>query len=159
VEMPEAAKGAVVLIVEDEALVRMSAADILQEAGFHVVESRDGMEALALLEIRDDIAAMFTDIAMPNINGVDLAKIVRERWPQVGVVLSSGALPEGIPQKLPNHVRFLAKPYTPRKLVQAIEAVLPETGGPVTIKSQPTLPPGREFGAGGIAHPLPEPEE
>jgi two-component system, response regulator PdtaR len=112
VEMPEAAKGAVVLIVEDEALVRMSAADILQEAGFHVVESRDGMEALALLEIRDDVAAMFTDLAMPNMNGVDLAKIVSERWPQVGVVLCSGALPEGIPQKLPNHVRFLAKPYT-----------------------------------------------
>jgi len=47
VDRADAAKGAVVLIVEDEALVRMSAADILQEAGFHVVESRDGMEALA----------------------------------------------------------------------------------------------------------------
>jgi CheY-like chemotaxis protein len=152
------AKAVVVLIAEDEMMVRMSASDILQDAGYHVLEARDGVEALAILEVRDDIAALFTDVSMPNMNGMLLAKIVRERWPHVGVVLTSGALPTDATLHLPRNARFLAKPYLPHRLIQEIEAVLPRVGGPITIKSSATLPPGREFGAGGIAHPLPEPD-
>jgi DNA-binding NtrC family response regulator len=112
-----------------------------------------------VLEIRDDVAALFTDVAMPNMNGITLAKLVSERWPHVGIVLTSGAMPEGVELEMPERARFLPKPYSAARLVQEIEAVLPRLGGPVTLKSLPTIPAGRDFGAGGLAQPLPEPEE
>jgi CheY-like chemotaxis protein len=70
VEPSDEARPVVILVVEDEMIVRISATDILQDAGFHVVEARDGVEALAILEMRDDVAVLFTDVAMPNMNGV-----------------------------------------------------------------------------------------
>ena len=156
----DGAKAVVVLVADDELLVRMAATDILQEAGYHVVEAHDGVEALAVLEIRDDVAAMLTDIAMPNMNGVELAKIVSERWPDIGIVITTGAVPRDVElEEVPPQARVLSKPYSAQRLVQAIEAVLPLVGGPVTLKSLPTIPAGREFGAGGLAQPLPEPEE
>ena len=80
----EDSRPVVVLVVEDEMLVRMSATDFLQDAGFHVVEARDGIEAVATLELRDDVGALLTDVAMPNMNGVALVKIVSERYPHIG---------------------------------------------------------------------------
>jgi CheY-like chemotaxis protein len=130
---------AVILVVEDEMLVRMFALDLLQDEGFHVIEARDGVEALAMLEVRDDVAALLTDVAMPNMDGIALAKIVSERWPHIGIVITSGAIPAG--------------------LLQAIEAVIPRRGGSIAIKSIPTIQPGKMHGAGGIAQPLPEPDE
>jgi CheY-like chemotaxis protein len=124
-----------------------------------VVEAHDGVEALAVLEIRRDVAAMLTDIAMPNMNGVALAKIVSERWPHIGIVITTGAVPRDVELEVPPQARILPKPYSAQRLVQAIEAVLPLVGGPVTLKSLPTIPAGREFGAGGLAQPLPKPEE
>ena len=64
--IPPLIKGVVILLAEDEMLVRMAATDILQEAGYHVLEARDGVEALAVLEIRNDVAALVTDVAMPK---------------------------------------------------------------------------------------------
>ncbi|HEX8663996.1 MAG TPA: response regulator [Beijerinckiaceae bacterium] len=157
--IPPLIKGVVILLAEDEMLVRMAATDILQEAGYHVLEARDGVEALAVLEIRDDVAALVTDVAMPNMNGVALAKIVSERWPHVGIIITSGAMPEGVELELPKRARFLPKPYIEPRLVQEIESVLPRVGGPVALKSLPTIPAGREFGAGGLAHPLSEPDQ
>ena len=60
------ARPVVILVVEDELIVRMSTTDILQDAGFHVVGARDGVEALAILELRDDVAAVFTDVPCPT---------------------------------------------------------------------------------------------
>lgn len=154
------AKPVVILIVEDEILVRMSIADILQEAGYHIVEARDGVEALALLEVRDDVAALFTDVTMPNMNGIALAKIVSERWPNVGIVVTSGALPEGVKLDLPAGARFVRKPYENDALLREIAAVAPLTSGsPVALRSIPTMQPGRVHGAGGLAQPLAEPPE
>jgi two-component system, response regulator PdtaR len=152
-------RSAVILVVEDEMIVRMSAIDILQDAGFHIVEARDGVEALAILEMRDDVAAVFTDVAMPNVNGVDLAQLVRERWPHLGIVVTSGAMPLGVKLDLPANTRFLQKPYVAQALLQAIDAVLPRAGGPVALKSLPTGQPGKPHGAGGLAQPLAEPDE
>ena len=134
--------------------------DILQDAGYHVLEARDGVEAIAILELRSgDVSALFTDIAMPNMNGVALAKVVSERWPHIGILLTSGAMPVGVPLDVPDKARFLPKPYTPEKLLRELRSVLPQVGNPITIKSLPTIPPGRELGAGGLAQPLPKPEE
>jgi CheY-like chemotaxis protein len=153
----DTAKTIVILVAEDEMLVRMATTDVLQDRGYHVVEARDGVEALAILELRDDVAALLTDVAMPNLNGIALAKVVATRWPRVGIVIMSGAIPADL--QLPQGAHFLPKPFDPGRLVQEIESVLPRLGGPVALKSLATVQPGREFGAGGLAHPLPSPEE
>jgi two-component system, response regulator PdtaR len=150
----------IVLIAEDEILVRMAAADFLQDAGYHVVEARDALEAIALLEVRDDVAAIFTDVAMPTMNGIELAKIVSQRWPHIGIVVTSGALPPGVALDLPPGARFVSKPYQPDTVLHEIEAVTPvQIGSPVALQSIPNLQPGRLHGAGGLAQPLREPEE
>jgi CheY-like chemotaxis protein len=112
-----------------------------------------------VIELRDDVAALFTDVTMPNMKGVALARLVRERWPHIGIVITSGALPPNLKLELPDGARFLAKPYTPKQLLQEIQGVLPEVGSAVAIRSLPTMQPGRVHGAGGLAQPLPEPDE
>jgi CheY-like chemotaxis protein len=75
---------AVVLIVEDEMLLRMRAVDMVEDAGFTSVEAVDADQAVAILESRSDIALLFTDIQMPgSMDGIKLAHVVRERWPPI----------------------------------------------------------------------------
>jgi CheY-like chemotaxis protein len=154
-------KTTVVLVVEDEMMVRMFAMDVLQDAGFHVVEARDGVEALAALELRDDVGLVFTDISMQNMNGITLAKVISERWPDIAIIVTSGALPPGvIEMDLPPRARFIPKPYSPERLLREIETALPAlSAAPVTLKSLPTTQPGKPHGAGGLAQPLEEPDE
>ena len=74
----------VVLIVEDEALVRMTALDMIEEAGFEILEATNADEAILLLEARRDITVVFTDIEMPgSMNGLRLAEAIRGRWPPI----------------------------------------------------------------------------
>ena len=63
---------------------------MLSEAGYRVLEARDGQEALTILEVHADVRAVFTDVTMPTLDGLSLAKIVSERWPQIGILLTSG---------------------------------------------------------------------
>ena len=71
-----------ILVVDDDPLVRFVTADHLQDAGFEVVEAPSADGALPLLEAGDGIAALVTDVQMPgSMNGLELAQIVRRRWP------------------------------------------------------------------------------
>ena len=80
-----------VLIVEDDYLVRQNAVFLLEEAGFDTLEAACADEAIALLEARQDIRIVFTDINMPgSMDGLALAQAVRRRWPPVELVLTSG---------------------------------------------------------------------
>ncbi|MCD6070007.1 MAG: response regulator receiver protein, partial [Microvirga sp.] len=81
----------VILLVEDEPLVRMAAADDLQDAGFHVLEAANADVALAVLEsCSDDVQVLFTDIDMPgSMNGLALAESVQQRWPHISLLISS----------------------------------------------------------------------
>jgi CheY-like chemotaxis protein len=84
---------AVVLVVEDEMLLRMRAVDMVEDAGFTAVEAVDADEAVAILESRSDIALLFTDIQMPgSIDGLRLAHAVHKRWPPIKIILVSGQL-------------------------------------------------------------------
>ena len=84
---------AVVLVVEDEMLLRMRAVDMVEDAGFTSVEAVDADEAVAILESRSDIALMFSDIQMPGtMDGLTLAHIVHKRWPPIRIILVSGQL-------------------------------------------------------------------
>jgi CheY-like chemotaxis protein len=101
---------AVVLIVEDEMMLRMRAVDMVEDAGYTPVEALDAAEAVAILESRSDVALMCTDIQMPGqMDGVELAHTVHERWPKIKIIVVSGQLK--LPDlDLPPRSRFLGKP-------------------------------------------------
>ncbi|MDB5608745.1 MAG: response regulator receiver protein [Bradyrhizobium sp.] len=107
------AKRPVVLIVEDEFLLRVDAADMIAAAGFEVVEAANADEAIEVLEARRDIMVVFTDIQMPgSMDGLKLARAVRGRWPPIKIVATSGR-PDVEETDLPEGGRFLPKPYSP----------------------------------------------
>ncbi len=111
----------VVLVVEDETLVRMFMTDFLDEAGFKVFEAVNADEALTVLKARPDVQVVVTDIEMPagSMNGLNLARAIQKRWPGVGVVVTSGRERPG-PDDLSEKVAFLAKPYLPDTIINVI---------------------------------------
>jgi CheY-like chemotaxis protein len=158
----------VVLLVEDEALVRMMAADLLrEEGGFKVVEVVNADEALTILEATADVRALVTDVEMPgSLDGFTLARVVKQAWPQVGIVVTSGRMAPG-PNELPSGALFIPKPYRLADLVAAVRTVLPSDPTEIPAEAPvPVLPsaikisqPHTGIGAaGGLAQPLPEPE-
>jgi CheY-like chemotaxis protein len=115
----------VVLLVEDEPLVRMTAADELDDAGFRVLEAKNADEALVVLEAHsDEVQVLFTDVNMPgSMDGMALAERVYERWPHVLLLISSGyARPH--PDEIPDHGRFVPKPYRGETLVRHITEMM-----------------------------------
>ena len=110
-------KRAVILIVEDELLIRMNAVEMIEDAGFEVLEAASADEAIAILESRLDITVVFTDIQMPgSMNGLKLATVVRDRWPPIQIVATSG-LVDVRTGDLPDGGRFLPKPYSPAQII------------------------------------------
>jgi CheY-like chemotaxis protein len=100
-----------VLVVEDESLIRMSALEMVEAAGFEAVPAADADEAIRILESRNDIRAVFTDVQMPgSMDGLRLARVVRNRWPPVALIVTSGHVSE-TGSDLPSGGRFLSKPY------------------------------------------------
>ncbi|WP_245435332.1 response regulator [Microvirga calopogonii] len=110
-----------VLICEDEVLVRMLISDLLQDGGFKVIEAKNVAEALRVLEARPDIQVLFTDVEMPpGPNGYELAQQVCERWPYIQIIISSGrALP--VAGDMPDCAVFLRKPWTAASLTQHVQ--------------------------------------
>jgi hypothetical protein len=102
---------------------------------------------------------------MPHVDGISLAKIVRARWPAIAIVVTSGALPDGGNLEIPEDVRFVRKPYKAETLIEELEAAIAETArldvsaAPIALTSIPNFQAGQMHGAGGLAQPLPEPEE
>ena len=97
----------VVLIVEDEFLIRMDAVDMIRSGGFDVIEAESADEAIAILECRPDITIVFTDVQMPgSMDGLKLAAAIRGRWPPVKIVATSGLFGIG-EDDLPSGSRFL----------------------------------------------------
>jgi CheY-like chemotaxis protein len=114
----------VVLFVEDDALVREAVAPALRTCGFEVLEAENGDAALRMLDegARPDV--VFSDIVMPGkVGGIELAAIVRERFPGLRVVLASGYTEQEA--AIPG-VRVLAKPYAIERLVELLQ---PEVTG------------------------------
>jgi CheY-like chemotaxis protein len=107
----------VVLVVEDEMLLRMRAVDMVEDAGFTPVEAVDADEAVAILESRSDVAMLFTDIQMPgSMDGLRLAHAVHERWPPIKIILVSGQLkPANI--AIPADSRFFGKPLEAKEMI------------------------------------------
>ncbi|WP_426435592.1 response regulator [Bradyrhizobium genosp. P] len=116
----------VVLVVEDEALLRWHAVAMIEDAGFDVIEAANAAEAILVLEARTDIRVIFTDIQMPgSIDGLRLAHLVRNRWPPIKIIATSGRL-RLCDYELPEGGRFLPKPYTVAEITGTLREL---TGG------------------------------
>ena len=117
-------KPPVVLVVEDEPLLRMLAVEVVEEAGFIAIEARDADEAVVLLESRTDITLLFTDINMPgSMDGLKLAHAVRDRWPPIKILVVSGKQ-RLQSSDLPSNSYFVGKPYQAAALVQELRSMI-----------------------------------
>jgi two-component system, response regulator PdtaR len=119
----------VVLVVEDEPLLRELVVETVEDAGFVALGAGDADEAIALLQARPDIAVMFTDINMPgSMDGLELAQTVRDRWPPIKILVASGQI--RLQQSdLPSNSAFLEKPYRGEAMIARLRSLvdLPRT--------------------------------
>ena len=113
-----------VLVVEDSVLIRMGAVDLVQTAGYEALEAKDADEAIRILESRDDIDLVFTDVQMPGtMDGIKLAHYIRDRWPPVKLIVASGmAILEE--SGLPTGSRYFSKPYADHAITDAMAHLL-----------------------------------
>lgn len=125
---------AVILVVEDSAVIRMGAVDLVRSAGYEAVEAGDADEAIRILEARTDIDLVFTDVQMPGtMDGLKLSHYIRDRWPPVKLIVASGntiieesSVPEGS--------RMFSKPYHDHEITDAIARLLAgDEGGSAPI--------------------------
>ena len=113
-----------VLVVEDEAILRMLMVDELEDAGFRVVEARNGEEGMRALDEHPDLTALLTDIEMPGrVDGVALARVTNERYPEAAVIVMSGRTYPGAAD-LPPHAKFFGKPYRHSDVIDALHELM-----------------------------------
>jgi CheY-like chemotaxis protein len=114
-------KSQTVLVVEDEGLVRDASVQQLTDAGYRVLEAESAKAALSILEAGEAVAVLFTDVNMPGeLDGLDLARVVHERWPAVRLIVTSGG-GRCSPRDVPEEGRFLPKPYRLSHLTTLVE--------------------------------------
>jgi two-component system, response regulator PdtaR len=113
-----------ILVVEDEVLVRVLVAEELRLAGFSVIEAGRADEALTFIKADEQVDLVFSDIRMPgSLNGLQLAEILRDRYPDIPVILTSG-------NAFPGHIgiveAFVPKPYEVAAVIALISEILAE---------------------------------
>lgn len=123
------------LVVDDDALIRMNALDILEDAGFETLEAADADAALELLRKRHpDLSVLFTDVQMPGgLDGFALARHAAGHWPHIRIVVASGQATPG-PDDLPDGAHFIAKPFSARIVHDHLRDMLPEGGKPPPLR-------------------------
>ncbi|PWS36688.1 response regulator [Falsiroseomonas bella] len=109
------------LLVEDDPLVRGTLAEALTDAGFEVLEAGDAEAALHVVASRDDISALLTDINLPGADGFVLARAARRLRPDLPVVYASGRVREADPRRALPDAAFLAKPFSLSCAVKTLE--------------------------------------
>ncbi len=123
------------LVVDDDALILTDAAQILEDAGFRPLTAMHADEAIGLMEQHaDGVAVLFTDVDMPGeMNGFELARLTAERWPDVAILVASGAA-EVVDGALPNRATFLRKPFSAEVVHSHLQELLPDGKKPEPLK-------------------------
>jgi DNA-binding NtrC family response regulator len=112
----------VVLVVEDEAIIRMATVQMVEDAGYAVLYASNTKDALTILEDRCDIRVVFTEVRVPGrLNGMDLGRTIAERWPLVRLIMTSG-IPKA--DNFPLDWRFIPKPYDSAQIAAALRALV-----------------------------------
>jgi two-component system cell cycle sensor histidine kinase/response regulator CckA len=132
-----------ILVVDDIGVVRKAAFHLLSEAGHRVFEAASAAEALEVLEMaRQPVNLVIVDVVMPEVNGVDLVRLIYDRWPAVRVLFMSAFPAEVLVREGLEHpnVMFLAKPFTRDELLAKVEAALRSEPKPNGEKSRSRRP-------------------
>jgi CheY-like chemotaxis protein len=108
-----------ILVVDDEPAILEYAAEVLEGCGYSVLKTADGAHALVLLRSNRHIDLLFTDLVMPEIDGIELVRRARAELPELKVLFTSGYSARELPTD-----PMLRKPYGPRQLAGAIAALL-----------------------------------
>ncbi|MEO7814171.1 MAG: HWE histidine kinase domain-containing protein [Sphingomicrobium sp.] len=125
----------IVLVVEDEMVLRMRAVDIVEDAGFTPIEAISADQAIQILESRDDISLLFTDIQMPgSMDGLKLAHATHTRWPHIKIILVSGQIAVTDEDK-PEDSKFFPKPLEIQQMILEIQEMV----GTGALKVLPSL--------------------
>jgi len=110
----------VVLVVEDEPLVRLFASEMIEDAGFEVLQAANSTMAMATMEDRLDVRVVFTDVDMPGgMSGIKLAVCIRARWPIVQIIVTSGR-PWPADEPVPASIVFFPKPYRQDQVLDTV---------------------------------------
>lgn len=118
----------VILVVEDQTLIRMGAIDLVVFLGYEALAAKDADEAVRLLESRADVDLVFTDVEMPGtMDGIVLSHHIRARWPRIGLIVVSGRTVVDV-DSLPRGSRFFAKPYSVDEIAAAFALMLAGSG-------------------------------
>jgi CheY-like chemotaxis protein len=113
-----------VLVVEDDEVLRMCAAEVVADAGFSPVEAANADEAFAILENRSDIALLFTDIRMPgSMDGLNLARTVHGRWPAIKIILVSRRV-ELSERERPVNSRYFQKQFAMKQMIEGLQEMI-----------------------------------
>ena len=111
-----------ILVVEDEPLLNLDISDALSAKGYEVIAVTNADDAIKALEFRHDIHTIFTDIDMPgSMDGLKLAAAVRDRWPPVNIIVTTGMKPPRH-NDLPARSLFIAKPYRNAEVLEAVRS-------------------------------------
>lgn len=116
------------LVVEDEALIRLGLASDLEDAGYEVLEAANATEAIAVLEADNSIRLVVTDVDMPGgMDGVRLAQYVRHRWPAIQLIVVSGKFDVDL-RELPLGSKFISKPHAPGEMLSLVQSLVQSEG-------------------------------
>ena len=138
----------VILVVEDESLINLMVSEELQRAGHVVVSAYNAGQAIAILESRNDVHLVFTDIDMPgSMDGLRLSAAVRDRWPPIQIIVASGKHPEAA---MPQGSRFLPKPYRFDELCRTVGALSEDAPVKIEVSGLSTSCTPRPA---GVLHP------
>jgi two-component system, response regulator PdtaR len=119
----------VVLVVEDNALIRGGVLASVAAAGFVALEAGSADEAIRILEARPDIHLVFTDVGMPGaMDGIKLSHYIRHRWPPVKLIVTSGKFTVD-ESHLPKGAMFFPKPYDESAIIEAMIGMLSKANG------------------------------
>jgi DNA-binding NtrC family response regulator len=109
-----------VLVVEDEILVRMPVAEFLRDSGYRVIEASGATEAQMVIQSGEPVEVVFSDInLLGEMNGIDLAKWIKRKYPDVIMILTSGVTTVDSREAF-----FLPKPYTFEALAGHLKKLL-----------------------------------
>jgi two-component system, cell cycle sensor histidine kinase and response regulator CckA len=127
-----------VLVVDDAGVVRRLTFRVLSESGFRVFEAAGAVEALEVLSmLHGRVDVVLVDVVMPEVNGIDLVRMIRERWSGPNVLFMSAYPAEVLAREglKDLRVQFLAKPFTRDELLRAVQRAM--QGGPAPSEQKP----------------------